>query len=94
MVTIRKLNQVWMLLIALTLCGVAVGEGAEPGFWVTLLVAGLTAVKGRLVIDYFIEVGDALPSIRRLMRIFGLFVPALIVLTYLFGPQVAGVTSL
>ncbi len=94
MVTIRKLDQVWMLLIALTLGGVVVGEGADPGFWVTLLVAGITAVKGRLVIDYFIEVGDALPSIRRLMRVFGLLVPALIVLTYLFGSQIADVTSL
>lgn len=94
MVTARKLDQIWILLITLTLGGVAVGEGAEPGFWVTLLVAGITAIKGRMVIDYFMEVGDALPSIRRLVRIFGLLVPSLMVLTYLFGPRIASVTGL
>ena len=92
--TARTLDHVWMLLIALTLGGVAVGEGADPDFWVTLLVAGITAVKGRLVIDHFMEMGDALPSIRRLVRVFGLLVPTLMVLTHLFGPQIAGVTGL
>lgn len=82
------------MLLALTLGGVSVGEGAEPGFWVTLLVAGITAIKGRLVIDWFMEIGGAQPSIRRLMRIFGLLVPTLMVLTYLFGPQIAGMTGL
>lgn len=94
MVIAHKLDQIWILLLTLTLGGVAVGEGAEPGFWVTLLIAGITAVKGRMVIDHFMEVGDALPSIRRLVRIFGLLVPSLMVLTYLFGPQIARVTGL
>jgi hypothetical protein len=90
----RTLDLVWILLIALTLGGVAIGEGAEPGFWITVIVAAITAFKGRMVIDYFIEVGDAHPGIRRLVRIYGFLVPLLMILIYLYGPQIAQLTSL
>ena len=90
----RSLDLVWILLIALTLGGVAIGEGAEPGFWITVIVAVITTFKGRMVIDYFMEVGDAHSAIRRLVRVYGFLVPLLMILTYLFGPQIAKLTSL
>ncbi|MGE5155343.1 MAG: cytochrome C oxidase subunit IV family protein [Bdellovibrio bacteriovorus] len=92
--SIRSVDWTWGTLVALTLAGVALGEGAQPGFWVTLSVAAIAAVKGRLVIDQFMELGGAHPSIRRLVRLFGLLVPALMVLVDLFGPQIAQVTTL
>lgn len=90
----RTVDWTWILLISLTLAGVSIGEGAEPGFWVTLTVAAIAAFKGRLVIDQFMELGSAHPAIRRLVRLFGLLVPALMVLVYLFGPQIAQITTL
>lgn len=90
----RALDWTWMILISLTLAGVAIGEGAEPGLWVTLTVAAIATLKGRLVIDQFMELGRAHPAIRRLVRLFGLLVPALMVLVYLFGPQIAQITTL
>lgn len=90
----RGLDLTWILLVGLTLAGIAIGEGATPGFWVTATVAAIAAVKGRLVIDNFMELGGAHPGIRRLVRAFGLLVPALMVLVHLFGPQIAEITSL
>lgn len=90
----RSVDWAWIILVALTLLGVAIGGGAEPGFWVTLSVAAIAAFKGRLVIDQFMELNTAHPTIRRLVRLFGLFVPALMMLVYLFGPQIAQVTNL
>ena len=90
----RTLDFVWILLIALTLGGVVIGEGAEPSFWITVIVAVITTFKGRMVIDYFMEVGDAHPAIRRLVRIYGFLVPLLMILVYLYGPAIAQLASL
>lgn len=94
MFSARTLNIVWIVLIGLTLGGMAMGESAEAGFWVTAIIAAITALKGRMVIDYFMELGDAHPTIRRLVRLWGFLVPALMVLAYLWGPQIARLTSL
>ena len=90
----RTLDFVWILLITLTLGGVVIGEGAEPSFWITVIVAVITTFKGRMVIDYFMEVGDAHPVIRRMVRIYGFLVPALMILVYLYGPAIAQLTRL
>ena len=92
--TTRSVDWTWVLLISLTLVGVTLGEGAEPGLWVTALIAAITGFKGRLVIDSFMELGGAHPGIRRLVRLYGLLVPILMIAVFLFGPQIAGLTSL
>lgn len=92
--SIRTIDWTWILLLFLTLVGVVLGEGAEPGFWVTVLIAVITGVKGRLVIDNFMEMGHARPSIRALVRLYGLLVPTLMIGGYLFGPQIARLTTL
>ncbi|HBH35501.1 MAG TPA: thiosulfate reductase [Gammaproteobacteria bacterium] len=84
-----KLDLVWLLLLALTLGGAFVGKVAESGFWITFVIAVITAVKGRMVIDYFMELNDASPSIRRVARTFGMMAPVLMVVTYLWGPVLA-----
>ncbi|MEN8213357.1 MAG: cytochrome C oxidase subunit IV family protein [Pseudomonadota bacterium] len=84
-----KLDLVWLLLLALSLGGVCVGVLAESGFWITLFIAVITAVKGRMVIDYFMELNDATPSIRWVARVFGMMVPVLMVVTYIWGAALA-----
>ncbi len=81
----QKLDLVWLLLLALTLGGAFVGGLAESGFWMTLAIAVVTAIKGRMVIDYFMELNDASPSIRRVTKIFGMMAPVLMVATYLWS---------
>lgn len=55
------LDLTWLVLVVLTLGGAYLGEFASSGFWTTLVIALITAVKGRLVIDRFM--GSArLPS--------------------------------
>ena len=90
----KRLDISWLFLMILTLSGALMGEYAHPGFWVTVSVAVITAIKGRLIIDEFMELGDASPAIRRTVRIFGLLVPTLILLTWFLGPQLAQWTSL
>ena len=60
--TARGLDLIWTLLITLTLAGVVLGETAAPGLLVTVTVAAVTALKGRMVIDHFMEMGDAHPA--------------------------------
>ena len=89
-----KVDLVWALLIGLTLGGALLGESAEPVFWVTTIIAAIMVFKGRMVIDYFMELGDAHPSIRRLVRLYVTVLPLLAILTYLFGSQIAQLTAL
>jgi hypothetical protein len=90
----RTLDLAWLALIALTLGAAALGHGAQAGLPITLAIALLTAIKGRLVIDRFMELGGANPAIRRLVRVYGLMVPALMVAVQLLGPQLAALTAL
>lgn len=90
----HKLTFSWILLLALTLSGMLMGEYAKPGFWITVSIAAITAFKGRIVIDQFMELNQASPVIRRIVRGFGLVVPFLMVLTYLLGAELAAVTQL
>jgi len=90
----RRLDLVWALLIGLTLGGAALAETSASGFWVTLVIAAIMALKGRLVIDHFMELADASPTIRTMVRLYGIVIPLLLILTYVFGPQIAPLTSL
>jgi len=89
MTALRRIDLAWALLVLLTLTGVFLGEFRQGGFWVVLVIALVTALKGRLVIDVFMELGEASLVLRRLVRGFGLLVPALILVTYLWGPLLA-----
>jgi len=80
----QKIDLVWLLLLAMTLGGAFVGKIAEPGFWITLAIAVVTAIKGRMVIDYFMELNDASPIIRRVTKTFGMIVPLLMIATFLW----------
>lgn len=84
-----KVELAWLLLVALTFAGSLLGEYGGRSFWIVLLVAVMTAFKGRLVIDHFMELGQALPVIRRVVTVFGLLVPLLLLVTWLWGEELS-----
>ncbi len=90
----QTLDFLWIVLCILTLGGAYLGEAAEPGLAVTLLIAITMAFKGRMVIDHFMELKTANRRIRSLMRAYFYVLPTVMVLTYLFGDQLARLTTL
>lgn len=90
----QTLDFLWIVLCALTLGGAYLGESSEPGPAVTLLIALTMAFKGRMVVDHFMELKTANRRIRGLMRAYFYVLPAVTVLTYLFGERLARLTTL
>lgn len=90
----RKLTLAWFFLLALTLGGGYLGETAEPGLAITLVVAAVIAIKGRLVIDHFMELSGANRRIRRLMNAYFYVLPAMVIAVDLFGPWLARLTAI
>lgn len=84
----------WLLLVALTLGGACIGEAAEPGLAVTLVIALTMAFKGRIIVDHFMELKTANRTLRKLMRAYFYVLPLVIVLTTLFGDWLARLTTL
>jgi len=82
-----KVDIAWLMLILLTISGGLMGKHAEPGFWITVVIAMMTFLKGRLVIDYFMELDEASKVIRRVVGSFSTIIPLLMILTYLLEDQ-------
>jgi hypothetical protein len=90
----RLLDLLWLLLVALTLGGSYLGDAAEPGLAVTLVIALTMAFKGRIIIDHFMELKTANRTVRSLMRAYFYVLPLVVVLTTLFGDWLARLTTL
>jgi len=90
----KLLDRLWIVLVVLTLGGALVGESAEPGFAVTLIISLTMAFKGRVVVDHFMELKTANRKIRNLMRAYFYVLPAVTVLTSLYGDWLARLTTL
>lgn len=90
----QTIDLLWLLLVALTLGGAFLGEAAEPGLAVTLVISLTMAFKGRMIIDHFMELKKANRTIRNLMRAYFYVLPLVTVLTHLFGDWLARVTTL
>lgn len=90
----QTITVLWLLLIGLTLGGALLGETAKPGLVVALPVILSIALKGRLVIDYFMEMKHANRTLRTLMRLYFIVLPLITLLVYLFGGHLARLTSL
>lgn len=87
-------EKVWFALIGLTLVGTWLAETGQAGVPLTLAVAALIAVKGRAVIDRYMEARDADPRIRRTLYAFNLAIPAMVLASHWFGPALARLTAL
>jgi hypothetical protein len=90
----QLINLLWLLLVALTLGGAFLGESAEPGLAVTLIIALTMAFKGLIIIDHFMELKTANRTLRNLMRAYFYVLPLVVVLTTLFGDWLARLTTL
>lgn len=90
----KLLDRLWLVLVALTLGGALIGESADPGFVVTVIISLTMAFKGRVVVDHFMELKTANRKIRNLMRAYFYVLPAMTVLSYLFGDWIARLTTL
>jgi len=77
----------WVILVVLTLAGSLLGETAEPGYALMLVVTLTMAIKGRMVIDHFMELKHANRLIRRLMQAYFYVLPLATVLSYVLSTQ-------
>ena len=91
---IKLINYLWVFLILMTLFSAYMAERATPGLTSICIMAIVLAVKGRIIVDYFMELKAAHPILRALMRIYFYVIPALIILVYLFPEQIAKWTVL
>lgn len=88
------LTATWLVLVALTLVSLGLGEWFRAASWLPLLVAAIIWLKGALVARYFIESHRAHPFITRLLRVFIAIAPVALVLTAFFGDTLARWASL
>ena len=94
MTYIKLINTLWLILMLLTLYSVYMAELATPGLKSVTIMAIVLAVKGRIIVDYFMELKEAHVVLRTLMRVYFYVIPALIILVYLFPEQIAQWTVL
>ncbi|MFN4148321.1 MAG: cytochrome C oxidase subunit IV family protein [Rhodocyclaceae bacterium] len=91
---IGKTEHIWLLLVTLTLAGAWLAETGHAGWPLTLTVAGLIAVKGRLVIDRYMEITPAHPRIRRILHGFVTVVPSMVIASHGWGDVLRRITTL
>lgn len=84
----------WLLLIALTLFSAYMAERVTPGLSSMIIMAFVLAIKGRIIVDYFMELKETHIIIRTLMRTYFYVIPALIILSWLFPQQIVKWTTL
>ncbi len=94
MTHIQLINALWLTLVALTLFSAYMAEQAEPGLTSILIMALVLAIKGRIIVDHFMELKDSHIVLRTLMRVYFYVIPALIILVYFFPEQIARWTTL
>ncbi|MEE9352003.1 MAG: cytochrome C oxidase subunit IV family protein [Thiotrichaceae bacterium] len=85
----KLINYLWLMLIVLTLFSAYMAETATPGFNSIAIMALVLAIKGRIIVDHFMELKDSNVVVRTLMRVYFYVIPALIILVYLFPEQIA-----
>jgi len=88
------LNWVWFALMAMTLASAFIAETAEPSLLVTMIVATTVMVKGRLVVNRFMELHNAHAYVRFSMNLYFYVLPLMILIVYLFPEFIADLTRI
>jgi len=91
---IKRIDLLWLLLITLTLFSAYMAERSTPGFASIAIMAAVLAIKGRIIVDHFMELKHANRILRRLMRTYFYVIPSLIILVHLFPEKIAQLTAL
>ncbi len=90
----KKINYLWLFLIALTLFSAFMAEKNYAGLFSILIMAFVLAIKGRIIVDHFMELKHSHKILRTLMQIYFYVIPLLIILVYFFPEQIAKWTTL
>ena len=94
MTHIKIINYLWLLLIALTLFSAYMAEQSESGLNSIVIMALVLAIKGRIIVDHFMELKRSHKFLRTLMHVYFYVIPALILVVYLFPTHIAKWTTL
>ena len=87
-------EKIWLLLISLTLAGAWFAETGEAGWLLSLIVAGLIAIKSLLVIDYYMEMVNADRRFRYTLYTFVIAVVLLIFVSQGWGELLKQLTTI
>jgi hypothetical protein len=87
-------EKIWLLLVGLTGAGAWLAETGHSGWPLALVVAGLIAFKGRMVIDHYMEMTSANTRIRRVLHLFAMIVPLLVLLSHGWSDVLRRITTL
>lgn len=87
-------ERIWLILIGLTLVGALLGETGNAGWLLTSTVVILIALKGGIVIDYYMEMRSANQRIRNFLLLFIILVPILVILSHGWGESIRRLTTL
>lgn len=91
---VQFIKYLWIVLIGLTLFSAYMAERTGTGFFEISIMALVLAVKGRIIVDHFMELKHSHIVLRTLMRVYFYVIPALIILVYLFPEHIARWTKL
>ncbi len=89
-----SIDHIWLFLMLLTLISAALAETATPGLLTTAAIATIIAIKGRMIIDRFMELATANRHLRFAMRLYFYVIPLLMVMTWAFPEVIARFTRL
>lgn len=92
MIRLGHAEKIWLLLVTLTFAGAWLAETGKAGWPLTLVVAGLIAFKGRMVIDHYMEMTAANAKIRRLLYLFVTLLPLLVIASHDWGDVIRHIT--
>ncbi|MDP1526444.1 MAG: cytochrome C oxidase subunit IV family protein [Rhodocyclaceae bacterium] len=87
-------EKIWLLLIGLTAAGAWLAESGQSSWGLSLVVAGLIGTKGHLVIDHYMEMRTANQRFRRLLHVFVVLVPVLVLLSHGFSDVLKRLTTI
>ena len=90
----KRIDYLWLFLIGLTLFSAYMAERSTPGFASIAIMAAVLAIKGRIIVDHFMELKHAHKVLRTLMQVYFYVIPALIILVYLYPEKIAQWTAL
>ncbi len=91
---IKLINNLWLLLIALTLFSAYMAEQENTGLSDVAIMALVLAIKGRIIVDHFMELKHSHVVLRTLMQVYFYVIPAMIILVYLYPEKIASWTVL
>ena len=91
---IQRVDRLWLVLLSLTLFSAYMAERATPGLTSVIIMAGVLAIKGRIIVDHFMELKHAHKVLRGLMHAYFYVIPGLIIIVTLFPEEIARWTRL